>query len=106
MLTFNGLSFAKNEAEFVGSLFTKGKTCHGFYKRIKNGVKLFDMQKELQAFIVDRPGDTASRFIVTASLSDKKPFYMFSTCQHTEKWLNIFGMSRGGVNDAINLSLN
>jgi len=49
---------------------------------------------------------TPRYYSITASLSDKKPFYMFSTCQHTEKWLNIFGMSRTGVNNAINISLN
>jgi hypothetical protein len=47
MITLNGKKFAKNDDEFTSSLFDKSGTCVGFYKRMRNSVKLFDMQKNL-----------------------------------------------------------
>jgi hypothetical protein len=47
MITLNGKKFAANDAEFTESLFDKTGTCVGYYKRMKNSVKLFDMQKNL-----------------------------------------------------------
>jgi hypothetical protein len=47
MITLNGKKFAANEAEFTSSLFDKNGTCVGYYKRMKNNVKLFDMQMNL-----------------------------------------------------------
>ena len=51
MFKFNGLTFARNNAEMVNSLFTSGGTCAGFYKRISGGFQLFNLQRELFAFV-------------------------------------------------------
>jgi len=45
------MQYALNDNEFTNSLFTKGGTCNGFYKRTVRGFKLFSMQKELIAFV-------------------------------------------------------
>jgi len=47
MITLNGKKFAENENEFKNSLFASGGTCSGYYKRLKNKVKLFNIQMEL-----------------------------------------------------------
>lgn len=47
MITINGKKFAANDSEFNDSLFNKDGTCVGYYKRMKNSVKLFDMQMNL-----------------------------------------------------------
>ena len=51
MIVFNNKKYALNDDEFTNSLFTPGGTCNGFYKRTKNGFRLFNMQKELIAFV-------------------------------------------------------
>lgn len=99
MIEFNGKKYAKNDAEFVGSLFDAGGTCNGFYKRVKNGIRLFDMKHNLAAFIVDRPSE---KFIVTAHMQDGKPRYMFGTGSYTEKWLGIESLGMQATFDAIN----
>jgi len=46
MITLNNKQFARNNKEFVNSLFTTGSTCVGYYKPLKNQIKLMDMQFE------------------------------------------------------------
>lgn len=84
MLTFNGLTFARDNGEMVESLFHTGKTHSGFYKRIKGGFQLFNLQRELFAFV-----DPARALVVTAYMTECGARYMFSTCSKTEKALNI-----------------
>ena len=91
MLIFNGKKYAKNNDEFISSLFVAGATCNGFYKRTKNGIRLFDMQNILQGFIVNNKHN--ERFIVSASVHDGKVHYMFGASEALEKWLGVFGMS-------------
>ena len=52
MLMINGRKFAKNDREFIGSLFEAGRTCFGYYKK-KPGraVVLYDMQRKPIAWI-------------------------------------------------------
>ena len=87
MLIFNGKKYAKSDSEFVDSLFDASGTCNGYYKRMKRGVQLFNMQGELTAYIVDR-GDL-ERFIVSAGMHDGKARYMYGLSTVTEQWLGI-----------------
>jgi hypothetical protein len=98
MINFNGKKFAENNNEFMGSLFHTGGTCSGYARKIKRGVKLFNLQNELFAFIV-APKRGENAFIVTASIQDGKARYMYSTCSLTEKYLGIDNM---GYMDTIN----
>lgn len=84
MFRFNGLIFARNNAEMVESLFNSGNTCAGFYKRINGGFQLFNLQRELFAFV-----DPARALVVTAYKTAAGARYMFSTCSATEKALNL-----------------
>jgi hypothetical protein len=47
MIKLNGKKFAANNKEFVLSLLKSGGTCNGYYKPLKNRVKLFDAQMNL-----------------------------------------------------------
>lgn len=99
MLNFNGLNYAKNDKELIESLFNKGGTCNGFYKVVKGGIKLYRViegGKELEAFIKREPYNS---FVVTATQTNGKTRYMFSTTSHTEKWLGLVGV---GYMDTIN----
>jgi hypothetical protein len=44
MIDINGVKFAKNNSDFIDSLFSK-KTCYGFYKKLKNKIIFQDHQK-------------------------------------------------------------
>jgi hypothetical protein len=46
MLTLNGKKFARNDSEFVESLFHPGGTCVGYYKATSRQIFLMDHQKE------------------------------------------------------------
>jgi len=89
MLIFNGKKYAKNDAEFVGSLFDPSGTCNGYYKRLKHGVKLYNMQRELTAYIVDR--SPLERFIVSAGTHAGKDRYMYGLSSTAEQWLGTTG---------------
>jgi hypothetical protein len=92
MITFNGKQYAKNDSEFTETLFQAGNTANGFYKKVKNGIKLYNIQKELIAFIKrDMQGDSA--FIVNAYTygGDGKDRYMASTSSTVEQYLGIYG---------------
>lgn len=87
MLIFNGKKYAKNDAEFLDSLFDPSGTCNGYYKRLKHGVKLYNMQRELTAYIVDR--SPLERFIVSAGMHDGKARYMYGLSTAAEQWLGV-----------------
>ena len=90
MITINGKKYAKNDAEFIDTLFQGGGTAHGFYKTGKNGIKLFDHKKNLFAFVVNNRHN--EQFFVDASIKpDGKSHYMFGTSSLTEKILGITG---------------
>lgn len=44
MIELNGSKFAANKEEFISSLFKSGGTCSGFYKPMKNRIRLFNPQ--------------------------------------------------------------
>lgn len=75
MIEFNGRTFAKNDAEFVASLFNSGGTCSGFYKRRKDGIALYDMQNNPRVFLVSNK--FGERFSVSMTRNSAgKLFYM------------------------------
>lgn len=84
MLNFNGKKFARNNAEFVSSLFGNDGTCIGFYRQIKSGFQLFNLQNELIAFLSPDRG-----LIVSAHKYNGRARYMFSTCTTVEKYLEL-----------------
>ncbi len=84
MFVFNGKKYAKNDDEFTSSLFDAGGTCSGFYKRTKNGIRLFNMQREPMAFIVLHE---PLKFIVTMFKFEEKIRFMFSMSTSTAKFL-------------------
>jgi hypothetical protein len=88
MLTFNGKTYAKSNKEFTESLFKpiNGMTCNGFYRKVKGGIKMFRPDWTLEAFIVNRPNE---KFVVSASVVNGKPRYMFGLCSYAEKWLGL-----------------
>lgn len=87
MFVFNGKKYALNDAEFVDTLFDADGTANGFYKRVRNGVKLYDMRHNLEAFIVANPRQ--GYFVVSASKHGKRELYMHGLCSLTEKWLGV-----------------
>jgi hypothetical protein len=79
MIIINKQAYAKNDAEFTDSLFNpiNGKTCAGFYKQVKGGVKLYDAQKQIFAFVVNNKFN--EQFFVSArKLDNGKTYYMHS----------------------------
>jgi hypothetical protein len=88
MIVFNNKQYAKNEAEFTDSLFTSGGTCNGFYKRTKNGYRLFNIQNELIAFV----RCAKEPMLMTATyklLNNKNKIWYSYTDTQTEKYLGI-----------------
>ena len=100
MITFNGLTFAKNANELVESLFINDGTgtASGLYKTTKRGTKLYKPNGELFAYIVHN--SKQGYFVVSASMREGKPFYMFSICSLDEKYL---GIDKIGMLDLHNL---
>jgi hypothetical protein len=88
MLTINGLQFAKNDSEFTDTLFNKGGTAYGYYKKLKNRVHLMDMQKKIFAAIVVTPHFQG---IVNASNVDDKVFYQHAASDKVESLLGVPG---------------
>jgi len=87
MLTINGKKYVKNDAEFTDTLFQAGGTAYGYYKKLKNGIQLFNMQKELFAFIVNN--SRGEVFAVSAIKFEGKARYSFGIDSITEKLLGL-----------------
>lgn len=84
MITLNGKKYAANKKEFAESLFTD-QTCSGFYKVVKNGVRLSDHQGEAFAFIYDK--GRSDRGIVSCRKDGNRYRYLFDTMTMDEKKL-------------------
>lgn len=88
MITFSNKTYAKNDKEMVNSLFTPGGTCAGFYKKLKNGFLILDLQKNPFAFIVSNKKQ--GYFVVNATKTKEgKLFYNYSTSEEVERILGI-----------------
>jgi hypothetical protein len=92
MLTINGKHFAKNNSEFLDSLFTGGSTCSGYYKKTTKGVLLMDMHKEVIGYCQDNSQFTG---VVTASRDkgSKKTRYMFAADSKLKEFLGFEAMT-------------
>jgi len=91
MLTFNGKKYAKNDKEFTNSLFTN-QTCNGYYKtkRDGSGTTIYNMQKQIIAFIVHN--DKQGYFVVSATKhADGKTYYMHGLSSLDEVFLGLDG---------------
>ena len=87
MLTINGKKYAKNESEFVSSLFDKTGTCSGFYKKSKGKILLSDMQGNVFAAIICNDN---FKGVVNARKSESGAiFYQYAASEHIEKMLGV-----------------
>ncbi|CAB4241026.1 hypothetical protein UFOVP22_46 [uncultured Caudovirales phage] len=87
MIVFNSKQYAANDVEFVDSLFTPLGTCNGYYKRMKRGYRLFNIQHELIAFV--RLNDEPM-LMSAKKQSDNKVWYSYPNSL-TEKYLGFSG---------------
>jgi len=71
MIILNGKKFAKNDTEFVDSLFQTGGTCDGFYKANKKSIHLMNMQGERIA--------TINKYGAGRAYNPKNKTYSFAT---------------------------
>lgn len=87
MILIGENSFAKNDQEFVSSLFKPHKgTCYGYYKRKgKNVILLQNMQKETFAALVKNK--TGKFFVNAREMEGGKIFYQHALSKHLE---NVF----------------
>ena len=99
MLIFNGKKYARTAEEFSASLFDASGTCNGFYRRINGGIQLFNLRRELTAFIVDR--NKRDRYVVSAGMDRGRARYLFGLAAADERWLGIDENSFAGVRNAI-----
>lgn len=91
VITVCGRKYASDEAAFVGTLFETGGTAAGYFKAMKRGVLLMDMQRKPVAFVVvgkDAP------YIVTAGgiaggKHEGRTFYMQGLSMLTERALGL-----------------
>lgn len=82
MITFLGKQYAKNDREMIGTLFTGDRTANGFYRRIKKGIYLQDLQKVDRVFI-----RSDGLFVTCHKTANGRMRYMFATCSADSKWL-------------------
>lgn len=99
MIILYGKKYAKTEKEFTETLFQADGTANGFYKVLKAGIYLSDMQGNERAFVRhDGLGP------VTVAKHDGKRRYMFSTSTRDEKWLGVPDSYTATVNGAKELA--
>ena len=102
MITFNGKRYAKTDKEMMDSLFS-GVPVVGFYKRVKDGIRLYTHQRELFAFVVIRGEST--RVIVDASMQNGRPWYMHAASDATYKRIGFepftFASERSVINNIV-----
>lgn len=73
MLVLNGKKFARNDKEFISSLFEGKSTCVGYYKVNKRSISLMDQHK-------NKIGAIANRVLATATkLDNNKYWYSYAT---------------------------
>ena len=78
MFTFNGKNFAPLRA--------KKTDAHGYYRRNKRGVYLYDTTRRLQAY-----AQSSNQFtgIVTAFIHNGRTYYMNGLDSISEQWLGL-----------------
>lgn len=90
VLTFNGIEFAKTQKDLTPE-------SKGFFRVLKNGIKLLGLDKDPIAFICTRE---SCAFVVTAFKFEEQTRYMFSTTQNTEQALGLIGLSSSQKSNA------
>lgn len=98
MLNLNNNLFAKNDKEFINTLFMKrDSTALGYYRVMKNGIKLMDHQKQPIMFIVNnRHGE---QFIVSCKkLDNGKTLYSYALSSSDEE---LIGFDKLGYREQI-----
>ena len=90
MLIINGKKFAKNDKEFVSTLFQADGTAIGYYKRTVKGLYLYDHQKKPMVYMEDTPKFTGA---VTCHLFEGKKRYMYALCSTHESLLGFDTLS-------------
>ena len=89
MIIINGHKFAKNDRNFIKTLFEKDGTAYGYYKR-KKGVILFQtMKMEIFAALVCNENFCS---FVNASEREGKIFYQYDISDTGKK---LFGIPEG-----------
>ena len=89
MLIINGHKFAKNDRNFVKTLFEKDGTAYGYYKRLKNRIHFMDMQGKIFAALVCN-GDFNG--FVNAVKHGNRVFYQYDISDTGKK---LFGIPDG-----------
>ena len=87
MISINGRKFAKNDSEFVDSLFNNDGTCDGYYKVMKRNIMFYDMQKK-PSFTVTVNKWNEVLFSNARQLDDGKIWYSYLG-QEKAKYLGI-----------------
>lgn len=97
MITINGRKFARNESELVSSLFDPSGTGSGFYRPIRGGIQLYNLQNELFALAVNNKYD--EQFFVSASTHNGKPFYLYDLTDKDRQFLGFDTLSYSAERD-------
>lgn len=85
-ITINGKKYAKNNNNFVETLFEKDGTAFGYYKKHKNSVLFYTMQMELFAACIITP---KFKGFVNARELNGKEFFQHSYSETVKKILGI-----------------
>lgn len=89
MILLNNRKFAATEKEFINSLFESGGTCSGFYKPMKNRIRLFNPQK------VEIGSVTCYGILAKCSiLKDGKKWYSYGTVEEVGEFKSIIEESK------------
>jgi len=83
MIVINGKKYAKNNKEFMDTLFQKDGTANGFYKETKKGIYLYDMQNKPRVFI-----RSSDKLTVSFHIFNGRKRYMFALCSIDESFYN------------------
>ena len=99
MININGRTFVKTVDDFVNTLFTSGGTATGYYKVMKKGVRIYDKNNNIIAFIVNNGYN--DRFIVSATDTPNGIRYSMSTSSLLDKTL---GLDKLGYMETMDLA--
>lgn len=104
MLTVNGHKYAANNKEFTESLFCKGGTCAGYYKKTRNKILFSDMQGDIFAALVRNKH--GNHLVSTTRLEDGKIFYMYGLATSAESVFFPAGLGYMAKKDSIDNMVN
>ena len=88
MLIINNLKFAKNDSEFVNTLFAASSTSYGYYKKLNGRIHLMNHKKEIFAAIVVQ--DRYQGIVNAVRIEPKnKVFYQYGLCSKIKELLGV-----------------